>query len=753
MATRLIFTLQGDEQTLVANFGAYLPIQINGTLQNVLGQIAAVTAAEQAANDAAAAATIASGSAQSAASNAAASATQAQNSATSVSTQVSNASNSATAAASSATQAAASAASAATSVTNSSNSASAAANSATTASTGATNSANSAASATASATAAANSASAAAASAASIPSVVSVAKGGTGLTALGTAKQVLRTNAGATALEYASLGVTDIAGLSTVATSGSYNDLANKPTLATVATSGSYADLTGKPSAYALPTASATVLGGIKVGTGLSIDGNGVLSSSSAGTGTVTSVNLTAGSNKLTVSGGPITSSGSIAVDVNQANLDVSQMTGTLGVAHGGTGLTALGTPKQYLRTNSAGTALEFETLTASDVSGLSTVATSGAYSDLSGRPGLATVATSGLYSDLSGRPALATVATSGSYADLSNKPSIPAAQVNADWNASTGIAQILNKPSIPAAQVNSDWNAASGVAQILNKPALATVATSGSYTDLSNKPAAYSLPTASASVLGGIMVGSGLSISAGVLSATGGGSGTVTSVAVTSSTLTVTGSPITSSGTIDIELGTVGVANGGTGANTLTGLLYGNGTSAMTAATGAQIATALGSTNISGSAANVTGTVAVAHGGTGLTALGTANQVLQMNSGATAPAWTSLAYDIGLYIEGVTTASEVVFNLVAARAFTWPSGLTGSFAKAGIAATASTTFTINRNGSSIGSFVFAASGTSATFTLSSPVTFAAGDVIQITAPATADSTLANIAITFAGTR
>lgn len=59
----------------------------------------------------------------------------------------------------------------------------------------------------------------------------------------------------------------------------------------------------------------------------------------------------------------------------------------------------------------------------------------------------------------------LATVATSGSYEDLNNKP------------------------TIPAAQVNSDWNAVSGVSQILNKPTLATVATSGSYSDLSNKP------------------------------------------------------------------------------------------------------------------------------------------------------------------------------------------------------------------------------------------------------------------------
>ena len=47
----------------------------------------------------------------------------------------------------------------------------------------------------------------------------------------------------------------------------------------------------------------------------------------------------------------------------------------------------------------------------------------------------------------------------------------------------------LTNKPTIPAAQVNSDWNASSGIAQILNKPNLATVATSGSYNDLSDKP------------------------------------------------------------------------------------------------------------------------------------------------------------------------------------------------------------------------------------------------------------------------
>jgi hypothetical protein len=44
----------------------------------------------------------------------------------------------------------------------------------------------------------------------------------------------------------------------------------------------------------------------------------------------------------------------------------------------------------------------------------------------------------------------LAAVATSGDYNDLLNLPTIPAAQVNSDWNAVSGVAEILNKPTIP---------------------------------------------------------------------------------------------------------------------------------------------------------------------------------------------------------------------------------------------------------------------------------------------------------------
>ena len=47
--------------------------------------------------------------------------------------------------------------------------------------------------------------------------------------------------------------------------------------------------------------------------------------------------------------------------------------------------------------------------------------------------------------------------------------------QEQADWNQSddTAVDFIKNKPTIPAAQVNADWNATSGVSEILNKPTI----------------------------------------------------------------------------------------------------------------------------------------------------------------------------------------------------------------------------------------------------------------------------------------
>lgn len=69
---------------------------------------------------------------------------------------------------------------------------------------------------------------------------------------------------------------------------------------------------------------------------------------------------------------------------------------------------------------------------------------------------------------------------------------------------------------------------------------------------------------------------------------------------------------------------GTLPIANGGTGVTTLTGLAYGNGTSAFTAATGAQISTALGATAVT-NATNATNATQITNaGGWGITPSGT---------------------------------------------------------------------------------------------------------------------------------
>jgi hypothetical protein len=64
-----------------------------------------------------------------------------------------------------------------------------------------------------------------------------------------------------------------------------------------------------------------------------------------------------------------------------------------------------------------------------------------------------------------------------GSYT-IATIDDIPAAQVNSDWNATSGVAEILNKPTIPAAQIQSDWTQAntSALDFIKNKPTIPSI-------------------------------------------------------------------------------------------------------------------------------------------------------------------------------------------------------------------------------------------------------------------------------------
>ena len=92
---------------------------------------------------------------------------------------------------------------------------------------------------------------------------------------------------------------------------------------------------------------------------------------------------------------------------------------------------------------------------------------------------------------------------------------------VNADWNATSGLAQILNKPTIPPAYTLPI--AAAGTLGGIKVGANLSIDVDGV---LSANTGSYTLPIASSTTLGGIKVGSGLSIDGnGVLTATGGSS------------------------------------------------------------------------------------------------------------------------------------------------------------------------------------------------------------------------------------
>lgn len=143
----------------------------------------------------------------------------------------------------------------------------------------------------------------------------------------------------------------------------------------------------------------------------------------------------------------------------------------------------------------------------------------------------------------------LATVATSGSYNDLSNKPTIPAEQVNADWNATSGKAQILNKPTIPSAVTESTvsgWGFTKNAGTITGiKMNGASKGTSGvvdlgtvitSHQDISGKQDKLVSGTNIKTVNGTSILGSG------DISISGGGGGTITGVSANGTSIATSG-------------------------------------------------------------------------------------------------------------------------------------------------------------------------------------------------------------------
>ena len=123
--------------------------------------------------------------------------------------------------------------------------------------------------------------------------------------------------------------------------------------------------------------------------------------------------------------------------------------------------------------------------------------------------------------------------------------------------------------------------------------------------------------------------------------------------------------------------------------------------------------------------------------------------------SPATAAWYTGAARPISIAVfnSGIGSNGQVLLYIKLDRACVFPASAPNSFGVASIAATGSTTFTLKKNGTSFATVVFSSSGTTGSWTQAADATFAAGDILEIDGPATADATLANIGITLQGYR
>jgi hypothetical protein len=122
---------------------------------------------------------------------------------------------------------------------------------------------------------------------------------------------------------------------------------------------------------------------------------------------------------------------------------------------------------------------------------------------------------------------------------------------------------------------------------------------------------------------------------------------------------------------------------------------------------------------------------------------------VLQLLSGVA----TAITYDLGIYLAGVYTAGQKLVEYTMPRGINYPSSMTGSYAKCDTAPTGAVDCPVKKNGSSLGNIHFAASATTGSFTGFSSNSFAAGDIVEIDAPASADASFAGLFVTLVGTK
>lgn len=131
----------------------------------------------------------------------------------------------------------------------------------------------------------------------------------------------------------------------------------------------------------------------------------------------------------------------------------------------------------------------------------------------------------------------------------------------------------------------------------------------------------------------------------------------------------------------------------------------------------------------------------------------GTTGKLIKDGGTLGTAAFVSSVYDVGGGYVGRPLENAFLLRYPFPRAASFAVGLSPSQGVAGTAATAQTDFDLLKNGVSFGTMRFAASATTATFIAASPVSFVAGDILTVVAPATRDASLADIGFVISGTR